>query len=87
MLVEQIDQAASLQMQAEKEADIAMQQLEDFINDQEELVSSRTPSLRLIYVATSRVYGLDCLKRYRIVSFRIVYSLPCKCECQLNIVE
>ena len=39
VLVEQIDQAASLQLQAEKEADVAMQQLEDFINGQEELVS------------------------------------------------
>ena len=40
VLVEQIDQAASLQMQAEREADVAMQQLEEFINGQEELVSS-----------------------------------------------
>ena len=39
MLIEQMDQASTLQNQAEKEADVAMQQLEDFINGQEELVS------------------------------------------------
>ena len=34
----QIDQASRLQEAAEKEADIAMTQLEDFINEQERLV-------------------------------------------------
>ncbi|XP_064645330.1 uncharacterized protein LOC135498802 isoform X2 [Lineus longissimus] len=37
VLIEQIDQSQKLQNVAEKEADVAMAQLEDFINEQEEL--------------------------------------------------
>ena len=40
MLIEQIEQATKLHGEAEKEADLAMAQLEDFINEQEMLVST-----------------------------------------------
>ncbi len=39
-MVEQVEQAHKLQSDAEKEADAAMAQLEDFINEQELLVST-----------------------------------------------
>ena len=38
-MVEQVDQAHNLQSEAEREAEAAMAQLEDFINEQELLVS------------------------------------------------
>ena len=38
MLIEQVEQAQKLQTEAEKEADNAMSQLEEFINEQERLV-------------------------------------------------
>ena len=38
MLIEQVEQAQKLQTDAEKEADAAMTQLEEFINEQEKLV-------------------------------------------------
>ena len=40
MLIEQVEQAQKLQTEAEKEADAAMTQLEEFINEQEKLVST-----------------------------------------------
>ena len=40
ILVRQIEQAVELQGEAEKEADVAMDQLEEFLNEQEELVSA-----------------------------------------------
>jgi len=42
VLIEQVEQAQKLQTDAEKEADAAMTQLEEFINEQEKLVSSHT---------------------------------------------
>ena len=40
MLIEQVEQAQKLQTEAEKEADAAMTQLEEFINEQEKLVNA-----------------------------------------------
>ena len=40
ILIEQVEQAQKLQTDAEKEADAAMTQLEEFINEQEKLVYS-----------------------------------------------
>ena len=41
MLIEQVEQAQKLQTEAEKEADAAMTQLEEFINEQEKLVGTK----------------------------------------------
>ena len=39
MLLQQVEQAYELQGEAEKDADKALSHLEDFINEQEQLVS------------------------------------------------
>ena len=41
LLIEQVSQAQKLQTEAEKEADAAMTQLEEFINEQEKLVGNK----------------------------------------------
>lgn len=48
MLIEQVEQAQKLQTEAEKEADAAMTQLEEFINEQEKLVGDVTQSVGCI---------------------------------------
>ncbi|XP_013417598.1 nuclear mitotic apparatus protein 1 isoform X2 [Lingula anatina] len=47
ILVQQVDQAQRLQTEAEKEADSAMTQLEDFINEQEQLELQETEKQKL----------------------------------------
>lgn len=46
LLIDQVEQAQKLQTEAEKEADTAMSQLEEFINEQERLVSGYLPFLK-----------------------------------------
>ena len=41
MLLQQVEQAYELQGEAEKDADTALSHLEDFINEQEQLVKER----------------------------------------------
>ena len=42
MLLQQVEQAYELQGEAEKDADTALSHLEDFINEQEQLVGGST---------------------------------------------